>query len=322
MSNPYTDRVRGELLREWRVSQQWDVAHLARKSNLSVAQIVELESGGCALFYTPAIKESAARKVARVLGGDPAVVVRPLDDSLTLGEPVLLQAVTPLSRQRSLPARSSSVFYRQPGLVAVPILMLIAVVSASGWLKQKWQEGGSQQFWREATRSSLPHVVEPSTLEPGFQASALLSVAAPVDQAQAAYAAAPENAKAAVATLTPEPAEPLQTAQAAAGASEATGLCRNAEPSTVLVPSRPSKSGDMVYIVAQKDGAVCVVDAAGASTVLALKTHEARSVYGSPPWRVHFEWPEQAQLYFQGVRLRLPQNPVTTLALQEGQLSR
>lgn len=324
MSNPYTDRVRGELLREWRVSQHLEVAHLARKSNLSVAQIVELESGGCTLFYTPAIKESSARKVARLLGGDPAVVLRPLDDAVTLGEAVLLQPVSPLSSQQSLPARSSSVFYRHPGLVAAPILMLIAVVFASGWLQQKWQEGGSQQFWREASRSPTPQVLEPSTLEPGFQASALLSVAASV--AQAAEATAPQNAQAAVATLTAEPAvpaEPFQTAQAPAGAAAGgTGLYRQTEPGTVLVPSRPSKSGDMVYIVAQKEGAVCVVDGAGASTVLALKTHETRSVYGPPPWRVYFEWPEQAQLYFQGVRLRLPQDPVTTLALQEGQLSR
>ena len=319
MSNIFADRVRGELLREWRMSQHWEVAALARKSNLSMAQIMELESGGCALFYTPAIKESAARKVARVLGGDPAVVVRPLDDSLALGEPVLLKQETPLSGQISTPARSSSFFYRQPGLVAAPILIMIAVVSASGWLHQKWQDGGSRQFWREASSSSLPQVVEPITLAPGFEASALLSVTVPVAQTQKTDAGVTLNAQAAVATLPSEPVEPLQSAQLA---DERAGLCRQADPSTVLVPSRPSKSGDMVHIVAQKDGAVCVVDASGASTVLALKTHEARSVYGSPPWRVHFEWPEQVQLYFQGQRLRLPQNPVTTLALQEGQLSR
>jgi transcriptional regulator with XRE-family HTH domain len=311
MLNSYTDRVRGELLREWRVSQQWEVAALASKSNLSVAQIVELEAGGCAHFYTPAIKESAARKVARLLGGDPAVVIRPLDDSLPLDEPVLIQSVTPLYRQKSVPARSTSVFLRQPGLVAAPILMLIAVVYASGWLHQKWQEGGSQQFWREASGVVLPDAVEPTTVGSGFQASALLSVAAPAVEAQEA-GAAPKNAQAAVATLV---AEPAQSSPVAAG------LCRQTEPGTVLVPNRPSKSGDMVHIVAQKEGAVCVVDATGASTVVTLKVQEARSVYGAPPWRVHFESPEQAQLYFQGVRLRLPSTQVTTLALQEGHVS-
>jgi len=311
MLNPYTDRVRGELLREWRTSQHWEVAALAIKSNLSVAQIMELEAGGCAHFYTPAIKENAARKVARLLGGDPAVVIRPVNDSLTLDEPVLVQSVTPLYRQKSVPARSSSVFLRQPGLVATLILMLIAVVYASGWLHQKWQEGGSQQFWREASSVALPNPVESTTAGSGFQASALLSVAAPVVEAQEA-GAAPKNAQAAVATLVAEPAQSI---------SVAAGLCRQTEPGTVLVPNRPSKSGDMVHIVAQKEGAVCVVDATGASTVLTLKAQEARSVYGPPPWRVHFESPEQVQLYFQGVRLRLPTTQVTTLALQEGHVS-
>ena len=325
MSNPYTDRVRGELLREWRVSQHWEVADLAKKSNLSMAQIMELEAGGSALFYTPAIKESAARKVARLLGGDPEVVVRPLDDGSTLVEAVQVQSVLPLSRSRSLPARSPSFFYRQPGLVAAPILLLIAAVSASGWLQQKWQQGGSQQFWREASSAPLSNAVESPSEGSGFQAAALLSAAAPVIQPPEAVANAPlnvpQNAQVAVATLATEPVEPAQTARPAQAASGAAGLCRQTEPGAVLVPSRPNKSGDMVYIVAQKEGAVCVVDASGASTVMALKTHEARSVYGPPPWRVHFEAPEQAQLYFQGVRLRWPQSQVTTLALQEGRVS-
>jgi hypothetical protein len=220
----------------------------------------------------------------------------------------------------------SSVFYRQPGLIAAPILLVVAVVSASGWLQQKWQQGGSQQFWREAYSDPVPNAIEPAPEGPGYQASALLSVAVPsVKATEAAVDAtlnAPQNAQAAVATLAAEPVQNPQSAQAAQTVSVASGLCRQAEPGAVLVPSRPSKSGDMVYIVAEKDGAVCVVDARGTSTVLALKAHEARSVYGPPPWRVHFEWPQQAQLYFQGVRLRLPQAQVTTLALQENRLSR
>lgn len=73
----------------------------------------------------------------------------------------------------------------------------------------------------------------------------------------------------------------------------------------------------MVYIVAQKSGAVCVIDGAGQRTAMTLLANEARSVYGAPPWRVHFEQAGQAQLYFQGVRLRLPDLGVTAVALQE-----
>jgi transcriptional regulator with XRE-family HTH domain len=309
MTNPYADRIRGELLREWRVSLQWEVAALARKSNLSVAQILQLEGGGNALFYTPAIKESAARKVARLLGGDPDAVVRPLDDALTLDVSDVVQTLQPLPLPRSVPNRPSSVFYRQPGLVATPILMLIAIVSVSGWLQHKWQQGGSQQFWRETSRAVPPAAVEPPSTRPAL---ATLGESSPLAQGVKADEDDTTDAQAAVAT---------QVLAAAQSSPVVAGLCGKDEPRMVLVPIRPSKSGDMVYVVAQKDGAVCVVDAAGTSTVLALKMNEARSVYGRPPWRVHFEQPKQAQLYFQGVRLRLPETQVTTLALQEGSIA-
>ncbi|WP_155820318.1 helix-turn-helix transcriptional regulator [Limnohabitans sp. Rim47] len=316
MSNPFADRVRGELLHEWRVAQQMEVTALASRSNLSVAQILQLEGGGNSLFYTPAIKESAARKLARLLGGDPAVVVQPLDDSQAQHEPQVIQDLTHLLGQRSVPLRQTSVFYRQPGLIAAPILILIAVVSGSGWLQQKWQNGGSQQFWRET-----PGVFATLAREPSSGASALATpdLVLPTAAPAAPLAQASESDKQ-VTTLS-QAATAAQVAEPVQSRHVALGLCGKVEADTVLVPTRPSKSGNMVYIVAQKDGAVCVVDASGASTVLALKTHETRSVYGPPPWRVHFEQPQQAQLYFQGVRLRLPETQVTTLALQEGSTS-
>jgi len=267
MSNPYADRVRGELLHEWRVSQQLEVSALASKSNLSVAQIRQLEGGGHSLFYTPAIKESAARKLARLLGGDPAVVVQPLDDFQAQDEPKVIQDLTHLFGQKSVPRKPTSVFYRQPGLIAAPILILMAVVSASGWLQQKWQHGGSQQFWRET-----PSVFANLAVEPSSAASALATPdlalpadapAAPLAQAVEADKHVPTLSQAAMAT---QAAEPVQSRHVALG------LCGKVEAGTVLVPTRPSKSGNMVYIVAKKDGAVCVVDASGASTVLSLTT--------------------------------------------------
>lgn len=312
MSNFQSDRVQGDLLREWRVSQNWDVTVLAIQSNLSVAQITELESGGCAHFYTPAIKESAARKVARLLGGDPALALRPLENASTGDAPVGMPMVTTRTRPGTTPTRSLAVLYRQPGWVAAPILVVMAVMTVPGWLQQKWQEGGAQQFWREAYRPPGPQAAESTSAEPIRPATTGGSLAAPIVQGRAVDAVLPTLVQAALPAAVVEPAPTGPVAAA---------LCRQAEPGAVLAPSQPRKPGDKVHIVAQKEGAVCVVDATGASTVLALKTHEARSVYGPAPWRVHFESPEQAQLYFQGVRLRLPQNAVTNLALVESQLS-
>ena len=298
MSNPSSDRVRGELLREWRVSQRCDVTALASKANLSVAQILQLESGGTSLFYTPAIKENAARKVAHLLGGDPAAVIRPMDDVPRVDGPSVVEELVALSRQSAQAAQAPSGFVRPHRWLLACLLTLGLLVVGAAWLQLHGSEGGARPLWPASTsHGTLP--AQPET------APAVAALPAPAPAA-AAVAAAPAPAPA------PAPAS-LPAEKALAG----TDLCQKNQAAAVLTPASPSKAGDMVYVVAQKSGAICVVDGAGRSTVLSLQSSEARSVYGTAPWTVHFEQPQQAQLYFQGVRLRLPDASVTTVALQE-----
>jgi transcriptional regulator with XRE-family HTH domain len=166
MSNPHADRVRGALLQEWRVSQQLAESELAVLSNLSVAQILQLEGGGHSLFYTPAIKESAARKLACLLGGDPEAVVHTSGDSWSTDGSKVIEDLTLLFQQRSGAAKPASLLYRKSGWVLGPILVLMALVLASVWLQQKWHNGGSQQFWRETNRAFTTLAVELPTVPP------------------------------------------------------------------------------------------------------------------------------------------------------------
>lgn len=302
MLNPPIDRVRGELLREWRVSQQCDVTTLASRANLSVAQILQLESGGTTLFYTPAIKENAARKVANLLGGDPSSVIRPMDDTPWVGGPSVVEELVELSLQRAKAAQAQSFFSRPPRWLLGLMLTMGLLVVGSLWLQHQVSLGSVRSLW---------------------QASISILVPAPQPETAPVVSAKPSSAPvaAAVALAAPEalaaPAA-LPSEKIASGAD----LCHKSQAAAVLTPASPSKAGDMVYLVAQKAGAICVVDGSGRSTVLSLQSSEARSVYGTAPWRVHFEQPEQAQLFFQGVRLRLPDASVTTVALQEGVRSR
>lgn len=301
MLNSPTDRVRGELLREWRVSQQCDVTALASRANLSVAQILQLESGGTTLFYTPAIKENAARKVANLLGGDPSSVIRPMDDTAWAGGPSVMEELVELSLQRAKAAQAPSFFSRPLRWLLGLLLTMALLVVGSAWLQHQVSLGSVRSLWQTSI-SFLAPAPQPET--------------APVVSAKPSAAVAAAVALAAPQTLAAPAA--LSSEQTASGAD----LCQKNQTAAVLTPASPSKAGDMVYLVAQKSGAICVVDGAGRSTVLFLQSSEARSVYGSAPWRVHFEHPEQAQLFFQGVRLRLPDASVTTVALQEGVRSR
>lgn len=369
MFNPASNRVRGELLREWRFSQNWDVTDLARRANLSIGQIQQLETGGTSLFYSAAIRENAARKVAILLGADPDAVIR--TDGVSAAPASEVQVVhdlVALSRQRAQVAPTRMLWSRHAGAVLTVLASLAVLAAAGNWLQQKWQNGGAQQFWREA---AVPAPVVVGTVQadasPAQAASEALGMAAVAEHTPGAQAAvaltqalaqpsatvapsaaatvAPSTASSrAPSVMAPAPAgssalavaapataataspSALANTPAAATASAAVAnaghpLCQQPSTGHVVTPVRPSKAGDMVYVVAQKIGSVCVVDAAGVRTVLSLKPQEARSVYGVAPWRVNFEQPEQAQLYFQGERLRFPGASVTTVALREASLA-
>lgn len=310
MSNPTSDRVRGELLRQWRFSQKWDVTLLARRVNLSIGQIHQLETGGHSLFYSAAIRENAARKVAAALGADPESVIRPNEAGQTDAQrdAKVVDELIELTRKRTKAAKTPPILARHPGLIAMLVLPAVVLIAASGWLQQKWQNGGAAQFWRQSALSS--------SRSTQVQAPAHANIPEPV--LGAASAASNSGVAIRAVALTSEPASSAVLSTDAVAVVNGSHLCQQASAAdTVITPVRPSKPGDMVYIVAHKMGSVCVVDGAGVSTLLSLKVKEARSVYGTAPWRVNFEQPEQAQLYFQGERLRLPDNQATTVALQE-----
>ena len=63
--------VSGEQLRALRLAAGLDVAVLARRVSLSNAQLLQLENDQHSLFYTPAIRRHAARKVLNFLGTQP-----------------------------------------------------------------------------------------------------------------------------------------------------------------------------------------------------------------------------------------------------------
>lgn len=77
LSNPLlqtsamNDDVSGEQLRALRLAAGLDVAVLARRVSLSNAQLMQLENDQHSLFYTPAIRRHAARKVLTFLGTQP-----------------------------------------------------------------------------------------------------------------------------------------------------------------------------------------------------------------------------------------------------------
>jgi hypothetical protein len=259
--------------------------------NLSPAQIQQLESGGVSLFYSEAIKYSAARKVAKALGQEPDSVIRPISNEgeSTVPAAVSLQVLDDLiqlSEQHKNAQRKAAGGSRQfvrwfLGLSGLLVLGTVAAVMQlqpallTHWVSEQWA-----RFPFE--RVSMPTL--------GSSVSA---------NSQSVPALTATEASSAVALTLPE------------------SLCQSNEQGTLLMSTMASKAGNMVHIVPLKAGSLCAKDGSGQSTLLTLQPKEGRSVYGSPPWRVYFEHTDQAQIYFQGERMRWPEVPTRAIQLSE-----
>lgn len=68
--NENSNDPKGRLLRQLRVSQNFDPAELATQACISLAQLYELELGLSERFYSPSLREQAARRVAQLLHAD------------------------------------------------------------------------------------------------------------------------------------------------------------------------------------------------------------------------------------------------------------
>ena len=313
-----SDRIQADLLREWRLAKQLELNIVAREANLSIGQIRQLEEGGDSCFYSPAIKESAARKVAQVLGGDPDQVIKipatdlqvnaPLESPSSLVEDLIDLQKSPVKIQMKAP-------WRMKRMLLVTALLVMAIMALSLAAKQ------------QAYESMFPELHKATRLfgETGHQTPSETESAALVSTNSNSSASASASADA------NEPTSPSAFSPATVGLSDSpataevkvsSALCQKSVDGPIITPKSPSKSGDMVHIVAQKSGSVCVQDGSGKTTLLSLQAQATKSVYGLAPWRLYFEHAAQVELYFQGERLRIPDVNSLTVALHEVTLSR
>ena len=155
-----------------------------------------------------------------------------------------------------------------------------------------------------ADATAAPEVVAPASAVPS-------TVATPAaTPASAAAASAPTPA----AAVTPPPAA-TATATAAATAprdSAAADACAvTAGPDTPRwAPDQGRNSSTRVFVTSVAPIDVCVTDANGTSTPLKVKPGAMSSATGKPPYIVRSERLAQAQIFLQGLKVRVPSSAV------------
>jgi hypothetical protein len=70
LGNDATFDMKGQILRQLRLTQNLDPAVLATEACISVAQLYEIEKGVDSLFYSDNLRQQAARRIAQLLGID------------------------------------------------------------------------------------------------------------------------------------------------------------------------------------------------------------------------------------------------------------
>lgn len=310
-----TNHIRGEQLRQLRESQGITVSNLAQHVHLSTAQVLQLEYGDVlpgkrSMFYSPAIEEIAAIKVAKALGADPQalwtntpIVQMNMDTAQSLESPVQESVESRTNHENSV--RKSTSVAARPRL---PVQkngknILIPAIGSAFVLSSCFAIFYTQtDFSIKALANDLLSLATSKT-EPQV----------PPAQLEQAPMSEPSTTSPAPIKAMPEPDQPVTARVQALGF----GGCDAQKPAITLSTDQPQKAGLSVYIEALEEVSLCVEDSAGVQHAASLKANENKTFRGTPPWSVHASDPAKIQLFFQGRKIHWPEVKDAFVILKE-----
>ena len=294
------DQVNGDKLRQAREARGWDWTQVARMCSLSVAQVKALENGGTDCFYSLPIKNNAGRKVALVLGVADALdgTVRQTTDALTQAIPIPSHADILVSAElpRSVMRSSHWVGYSLLSLTLVAVLL---------WSGLQMKPSSRDTRVTEVTGTLGPQHSSPSS-PPIPAAIATENFAPPMSN--------PQKASVAAASPVTKPPEEKEIVPASLTTTSAPACAFEGEIA-VIEATNPTKSAEKVSLMLHRAGKLCVEDASGKVWQEELKPWMGRTFVGKAPWKLHSPVLPNADVYFQGEKLRLTSANARTIAL-------
>lgn len=277
-------------LSEARQDRGLEPSRFAPQNAISLRQLKELETEGCNSFYSERIKFDVGTRLLRKLGVTP----EPLPEALPGPEfepvPVpVISADAPALEPAAPPGPSASptsgrthVFWWAAGALTVLAAGVLAL--------HPWQ----------GPSSSLPS----AALLPAPATSAR-SPDASTDSGTTAGTGAVPAASTSTEAATPPP--PLAAASAAPQPRDASSsLCQFTGLGATFSPAQAAKAGDYVYLLAQQDTRLCLVDATGRETELTLAAGQGANITGQPPFKLAATHGAQVQVFYQGKRVAWP----------------
>jgi transcriptional regulator with XRE-family HTH domain len=268
---------------------------------LSVRQIQQIENGETNTFYSPQVKVTAAKKVARLLKLN-------IEDAFDFGEqasPVknipeksVEQATENLEKSSAPEKTPKPQQDKEAPKEAIKIPNPLKHLESG---KALIQSNPKKKLFvllgiGAALAFSMVNLRPVFFPEPPKEELVLVEAVEEAPQANAP----PEEAKPMVPTLAAAPVV-AELALPAAISTE----CPVADMAALTYkPEAPKKAGDMVYVQSKTAQTVCVIDASGKSQNKTLEPGVGASIRGKPPLKVLTFGLNQVDLYFQGGKVR------------------
>jgi transcriptional regulator with XRE-family HTH domain len=300
--------IRADVIKKAREAKGISIPKMSKDLCFSVKQIEQIECGERSHFYSLAIKVSATKRVAEYLG-------LPFEEVFDFG-PDLVQDIQsseePIqSEQTDLPESQSI-----PAAPPVP-----PVVEKTPERLERFDPPAEE---KEVKRSKTKYAF---FVLPAIIAAIVLNIDLPAKDkstepivAKLPTESIENNAKKEDAPISPGSISPPSSSAVVPVVTVGVGAENCPPPDanqlTYRSPS-PSKAGNMVYISTRIKQVVCVKDATGKLEKRALDVNGSHSFFGKAPFVLMTSGISQADIFFQGYKVRIDDQNANSVILEE-----
>ncbi|MBU3613031.1 helix-turn-helix transcriptional regulator [Polynucleobacter sp. MG-27-Goln-C1] len=334
-ANTKIPEIRKEAFAQARETLGLSTKDLGGMACLSHHQISQIENGESSFFYGAQNKFTAAKKVAKLLNlsdeeafdyGSQAPVK--IVEESKVEEPIKAPAKKAQSKKEAVVVEEVAEETQAPILVAEEEKK--DPVQKAETTKVEPTKVTSKQIPFSATSSSS----KPTSSKKLFLWLSVLAalVFSVINLRPLFFADKPEEivvVKEEIIEPAPAatPVEPVPVAPTAAlpaavpaASAEASTACPAEEGIISYKPDAPRKAADMVYVQVKTKQVICVSDASGKMQNKMVEPGVGASFYGKPPFKVLTGGLAQADVFFQGAKVRLTNSNFKTLVLEAAEV--
>jgi cytoskeleton protein RodZ len=303
--------IRADVIKRAREAKGISIPQISKDLCFSVKQIEQIESGERSHFYSLAIKVSATKRVAEYLG-------LPFEEVFDFG-PDLFEAIQ--SPDEQIVPEKTTLPESKSTPVITPATPKPAVVEKMPERLERFYPPAEE---KEVKRSKTKYIFFALA---AMIAAIVLNIDLPAKDkstepivAKLPTESIESNAKKEDAPISPgsvsPPSSPAVVPVVTAGVGTENCPPPDAKQVTYRSPS-PSKAGNMVYISTRIKQVVCVKDATGKLEKRALDVNGSHSFFGKAPFVLMTSGISQADIFFQGYKVRIDDQNANSIMLEE-----